>query len=88
MHSDDEQYLGQQSEPQLIADPWLVDSQAKQVYSRFVDRVNEAQDKLVRSNNEAEKKGSLPYFYLLPRKDKADWKRNIPAQGVPNSVTI
>eukprot|EP00243_Klebsormidium_subtile_P013445 TRINITY_DN8856_c0_g1_i2.p1 TRINITY_DN8856_c0_g1~~TRINITY_DN8856_c0_g1_i2.p1 ORF type:complete len:232 (-),score=70.92 TRINITY_DN8856_c0_g1_i2:653-1348(-) len=96
VHAGDEQYLGQQSEPAapgvypplLTADPWLVDSKASEVYDKFVARVSQAQDKLERMNTTAEEKGSLPYYYLLPRKGPADWRTNIPAQGVPNSVTI
>ncbi|GAQ79298.1 lipoxygenase [Klebsormidium nitens] len=96
VHAGDEQYLGQQSEaappgvypPELTADPWLVDDKASQVYDRFVARVNKAQEKLEGLNKAAEKAGSPPYYYLLPRKDMADWDRNVPAQGVPNSVTI
>lgn len=84
--------MGQESEqakpgvypPLLSADPWLVDDKAKEVYATFVARVSKAQEKLEGLNKTA----VLPYYYLLPRKQKEDWEHNVPAQGVPNSVTI
>lgn len=88
IHSVEEQYLGRKQDPSdpswKFADPWLTDTKAVAVYNKFVDRIDKAQEKLEKLNDAA----VIPYYYLLPHPLAADYEKNIPAQGVPNSVTI
>jgi hypothetical protein len=92
VHSVEEQYLGRKQDPLdpswKFADPWLTEPKAVDVYNKFVDRTDLAQEKLAKMNAAAQKNGGIPYYYLLPHPQAADVEKNIPAQGVPNSVTI
>lgn len=83
-HASDEQYLGERIEGDL----WTSDSQPKESFKRFGNKLAEIEQKLIQRNNDETLRNrngpvKMPYTLLYPSSEEG-----LTCRGIPNSVSI
>ncbi|GBG87573.1 hypothetical protein CBR_g45631 [Chara braunii] len=88
-YSEDEEYIGRLDQ---TAYDWLVDPAAREVYKEFSADLDEAEKIIDQMNEEDKAKGRLPYKYLFPRTNRAEFgsRSDTPfgTEGITNSISI
>lgn len=88
-HSSDEIYLGQRDNPES----WTSDSQPKEAFKKFHDKLVEIESKITKRNSDTNLKNRtgpvrVPYTLLYPNSSDYSGKGGLTGMGIPNSISI